>query len=127
MPFAKGVVHLVMDRRKRAILPVAEKHADRIEGKTQHAWHGQQADRPAIGSDAGGAHVGFDLEAQRFARTRPIIAVMKGEQVEAVAREQAQLARQSVNLVKIKQRHEDAIAQAMRPLARASVPHLAKI
>src|SRR5690606_15446566 len=100
--------------------PVTVIEADRIEDITQHTRHGQQADRPALDVYPGPAQIGLDLRPQRPARAIAVIPVMKGQKVEAIAREQTQPPIQGVDLSQVQQQPEHAVVQPM--LARPKPP-----
>ncbi|MNR65968.1 hypothetical protein D3C85_1892460 [compost metagenome] len=56
-----------------------------------------------------------------------MVTIMKRQQVEPIAREQAQSAIQPVDLRQIEQQPEDAIVQLMRPGPQPSVHNAASI
>ena len=77
--------------------------------------------------DPGAREEVFDLKAQRRSRPVAVITIMKGEQVEPIAREQAKMSVQPVDFGQIEQQPEDAIVQLMRPGPQPPVHDVAAI
>ncbi len=69
----------------------------------------------------------FNLRAQRPAAAIAVIGIEEAHGIEAVVREQAQMARQLLDLVEVEQHPEHAIAQPMRPRPQAAVGHDADV
>ena len=85
------VVDLVEDRLYRAIDAIAEEDAQRIEGETENARHGQEADRAAPRLETGVTQDELDFAAQIASAGEKVILRAKSEEIEAREREQPEL------------------------------------
>ena len=83
---AEGVVDLDDDGRQRAVGAVAVPEADRLEDVAEHARVGVQPDLAVGIGDAFGAQQ-FVEPGQRVGAAVAVVAVVEGEQAEAVARQ----------------------------------------
>ena len=70
---------------------------------------------------------GLDLRPQRGAGAVAVVAIMKRQQVEAIAREQPHAPVQSIDLGQVQQQPEDAVGQHVRPGPHTPVHDLAAI
>ena len=117
VPLPERVGDLVEDRRRRAVAVVTEVDAEGIERVSEQARQRQQADRATVRHETGGDQMPLDHRAQRQPRRgilRQVVAIVEGEQIEAVAGEQFHVAVERLQLVEIEQSHEHAIAQMVR-------------
>jgi hypothetical protein len=100
---------------------VTEINAERIEGVSEDARHGEQPDWPAR------FYTGFikmtdDPVAWRL-RPLAVVPIMEAENVETVVREKAKFPRQHVYFVEIEQQVENTVAQAMLPWPQPVMHH----
>ena len=123
VPLAESIVNFVKKGRKRTVALITEIDAQGIEAIAENPRHAEQPDGAAIGRDACGPQMAFNLVAQRTAAAIAVIGVEEAHGIEAIVREQAQMARQSLDLVEIEQHPEHAVAQPMRPRPHAAVGH----
>ena len=88
MPLTKRIRDFPKDCPQPAVRAVDEENAERVEDIAEDARQGQQPDRAAVGRQPCRRHVPLDLRTERRARAVAIVAIMKAEEVESVARKQ---------------------------------------
>ncbi len=120
MALAESVVDLIEHRLQRAVATAAEVDAERVEDVAEDTGHRQQLNH-APGFQTGSGEMAVDMGTKR--RATAMITIEEAEEIEPVARKEAQAAGQRIDLVQIEEQPEHAIGETMPARAHALVHH----
>lgn len=127
MSFSERIVDLV-DRSDQGVGTIVTIiYTQRIENVTEYARHAQQPDRTTIGVEPRLGEQPFDIGPKGAARTVSVVGVSKGQNVEAVVREQPKTPGKFREFVKIEQHLEHPVPQPMAGRRESLVDNLAHI
>jgi hypothetical protein len=111
---AESVVHLIDQRRERAVRVVAEIDADGIEVVAERARHAEEPDRAAASVDPLRFEKPIGLRAQGRLAAVAVIAVEQGKEILPVVREDFQPPVEAGKFVEIDQKPEQAVSKPVR-------------